>query len=145
MSAAPGSITRHEIFQQPSAWLMTLARVTSSGLAGRYDADAPVITGAGSSAYSSYAIAAAWPGARDIATTDLLLSEPSALPPALDDGGLLISIARSGDSPESVGVVELLRRVRPHVRHVAITCNATGRLARTDGVTAKQDHVFNTD
>lgn len=136
MSAAPGSITRHEIFQQPSAWLMTLARVTSSGLAGRYDADAPVITGAGSSAYSSYAIAAAWPGARDIATTDLLLSEPSALPPALDDGGLLISIARSGDSPESVGVVELLRRVRPHVRHVAITCNATGRLARTDGVTA---------
>ena len=135
MNAPRGRITRSEIFAQPSAWLTTLARVTDSGLAGRYDADAPVITGAGSSAYSSYAIAAAWPGARDIATTDLLLSQPTAVPPALDGAGLLISIARSGDSPESVGVVEWLQRVRPDVRHIAITCNASGHLARTSGVT----------
>jgi tagatose-6-phosphate ketose/aldose isomerase len=115
--------------------LTTLARLESSGLAGRYDADAPVITGAGSSAYSSCAIAAAWPDARDIATTELLLSGTMGLPSVLDAAGLVISIARSGDSPESVGVIELLQRRRPHVRHLAITCNESGRLAQMNGVT----------
>lgn len=134
MSAARGHITHSEIFDQPAAWLTTLERVRTSGEAGRYDADAPVITGAGSSACTSAAIAAAWPDARDIATTDLLMSAHTGLPSTLDGAGLLISIARSGDSPESVGVVERLQRLRPAVRHVAITCNPHGKLAALPGV-----------
>ena len=79
-----------------------------------------MLTGAGSSAYAATAIAAAWPGARAIATTDLLLDARPGGVPELPAGGLLISIARSGDSPESVGVVELIQRVRPDVRHLAL-------------------------
>ena len=56
--------------------------------------------------------------------------------PEIPADGLLISIARSGDSPESVGVVELIRRVRPDVRHLALMCNEQGQLAKTTGVTA---------
>ncbi len=95
-----------------------------------------MITGAGSSAYAATAIAAAWPGARAVPTTDLLLDARAGGVPELPPDGLLISIARSGDSPESVGVVEVIQRVRPDVRHLAITCNEQGRLAKTDGVSA---------
>ncbi len=48
--------------------------------------------------------------------------------------GLLVSVARSGNSPESLGVVESLQRQRPEVRHLAITCNADGGLARAPGI-----------
>ena len=51
-----------------------------------------------------------------------------ALPPGRP--GLLVSVARSGDSPESSGVVELLLGTEPQIRHVVVTCNEQGRLAR---------------
>ena len=54
--------------------------------------------------------------------------------PGIANGGLLISLARSGDSPESVGVVRRLQAIFPAVRHLAITCNANGKLARLEGV-----------
>ena len=38
-------------------------------------------------------------------------------------------MARSGDSPESSGVVELLLNSEPQIRHVVVTCNEQGRLA----------------
>ena len=41
----------------------------------------------------------------------------------------MVSIARSGDSPESMAVVERTHRLRPEVWHLAITCNARGGLA----------------
>ena len=56
--------------------------------------------------------------------------------PSLSDGGLLISLARSGDSPESVAVVQKFQRLFPSVEHLAIVCNAEGRLAHTPGVEA---------
>jgi tagatose-6-phosphate ketose/aldose isomerase len=42
---------------------------------------------------------------------------------------LLISLARSGDSPESAAVVNMLLAEAPAWRHLAITCNAEGKLA----------------
>ena len=138
MTTVPGAITHAEISHQPDLWPDTVRRVlrASGSLSGTVDAEMPVLAGAGSSAYAASSIAAAWPGARAIPTTDLLLDARSGSVPDLRPGGLLISIARSGDSPESVGVVELIQRVRPDVRHLAITCNEHGQLARTDGVTA---------
>jgi tagatose-6-phosphate ketose/aldose isomerase len=65
-----------------------------------------------------------------------LLVDRRDLAVGFDSDGLLISIARSGDSPESVGVIEQVRRLRPDSRHLAITCNPDGRLARTPGVDA---------
>jgi tagatose-6-phosphate ketose/aldose isomerase len=42
----------------------------------------------------------------------------------------MVSVARSGNSPESVAAVEIALRERPSVRHLVITCNEEGALAR---------------
>jgi tagatose-6-phosphate ketose/aldose isomerase len=125
-----GAITRTEIFQQPALWETTLARVRefdSSELEG--DARV-VITGAGTSAHASTAVATAWHMARAIPTTDLLIARENYF----EESGILLSLARSGESPESVGVVRRIQKLYPSVRHFAITCNAEGRLAHHTGV-----------
>jgi tagatose-6-phosphate ketose/aldose isomerase len=129
-----GTLTHAEILRQPDVWPDTVARVRRHAAAHDYAANAPVLAGAGSSAYAAAAIAAAWPGARSIPTTDLLLEARAHGIPELPDGGLLISISRSGDSPESLGVVEMMQRLRPDVRHLAIVCDAHGQLAQLRNV-----------
>ena len=131
------SLVAAEIARQPDAWLSTLALVQAADLP-RDLASVPVIlTGAGTSAYAGATIAAAWPGASAIATTDLLLysrEEIELRSPNFSDGGLLISLARSGDSPESTAVVERTKKLFPSVRHLAIVCNPEGQLAHISGV-----------
>ena len=125
-----GSVTRTEIFLQPALWETTLARVREFDLC-EFDCEGcVVITGAGTSAHAATAVAAAWPGARAIATTDLLTDHEDYF----EASGILLSLARSGDSPESVGVVRRIQRLYPVVRHFAITCNSEGRLAHHPGV-----------
>jgi tagatose-6-phosphate ketose/aldose isomerase len=130
---SPGEITRQEVFQQPGLWPTTM-RIVAQSKTLDLPANQPVIlTGAGTSAYAAAAIAAAWPGARAAATTDLLIQERDEIEsrhPGFADGGLLISLGRSGDSPESVAVVNRLERLCPKVEHLTITCNADGQLAR---------------
>src|SRR5437867_10344871 len=58
----------------------------------------------------------------------LLMYGGKALP--LGRPGLLVSLARSGDSPESSGALELLLDTEPEYRHVVVTCNEQGSLAR---------------
>jgi tagatose-6-phosphate ketose/aldose isomerase len=43
---------------------------------------------------------------------------------------LMISFARSGDSPESVKAVELANKICDKIHHLIITCNPDGNLAR---------------
>ena len=45
--------------------------------------------------------------------------------------GLMVSVARSGDSPESVGALALMLKVEPKFRHLVLTCNRQGSLATT--------------
>ena len=133
----PGEVTLREIFSQPSLWPTTLQRVQEAKLPAPDANAATIVTGSGTSAYAADAIARAWPGPHAIPSGDLLLASKDDLftaMPALSDGGLLVSVARSGDSPESVGVVKRLRRLLPEVRHMAITCNASGALANFAGV-----------
>src|SRR6187399_73756 len=73
MTTVPGVITHGEIFQQPDLWPDTVRRIRVASIAPVAGDERPVITGAGSSAYAATAIAAAWPGARAVPTTDLLL------------------------------------------------------------------------
>jgi len=56
-----------------------------------------------------------------------LLTHLHALPPGRP--ALLISLARSGDSPESVGALSLVRKTDPAIHHLVLTCNAGGKLA----------------
>lgn len=91
-----------------------------------------VVTGAGTSAYAASAVAVSWGGSVAIPTTDLVLDSK----PFFSDSGLLLSLARSGDSPESIAAVEKVQQQFPRVKQLAITCNADGRLASAPAVEA---------
>ena len=58
----------------------------------------------------------------------LILTHPeTCLPPT--GPFLVVSLARSGNSPESRAVVDWLLESRPQARHLFITCNRDGALA----------------
>ncbi|HZT30678.1 MAG TPA: hypothetical protein VFA33_12375 [Bryobacteraceae bacterium] len=127
---AAGQCTHAEIWQQPEIWPDTVRRVR---VRPPLSSPGPVIlTGAGTSAYAAQAVEAAWPGARAVASTELFLDFRQYL----HDRGLVVSFARSGDSPESMAVVNKIRQALPGVRHLAVTCNAEGKLAQAAGVEA---------
>jgi tagatose-6-phosphate ketose/aldose isomerase len=131
------SLLASEIAQQPDLWLTTLERVQAAPILRHFEGVPVILTGAGTSAYAGSAIAQAWPGSKAIATTDLLLQSAAEIEfaqPGFANGGLLISLARSGESPESAAVVARLQRLFPSVRHLVIVCNAHGRLASMPGV-----------
>lgn len=129
--------TLREILQQPATWQATAALLREPSVRALLQAALTprpaqvVLTGSGSSIYASECIApdlqqALGVPVQAIAAGTLLTHWRSALPPG---GGLLVSIARSGDSPESAGVVDQLLAHAPDWRHLAITCNADGKLA----------------
>lgn len=135
-----GLATAEEIAQQPAVWRELAAVLAREGrrvadfLGGALDdpRQRVLLTGAGSSAYVGE-IAAAELNAgcaadvRALASTTLLTHHELYLDPAAPT--LLVSFARSGDSPESLAVVNLVRRVVPGARFLHITCNAAGSLA----------------
>ncbi|WP_051450868.1 SIS domain-containing protein [Actinospica robiniae] len=133
--------TYREILQQPDVWREAAQTIRKSRAA--LDAFlAPslarenlriVLTGAGTSAFIGQ-IAAPSLGSRlsrrveAVATTDLV-SHPEAHLPQ-DVPTLLVSFARSGDSPESKAATDLADQLLGEVRHLIITCNADGALNR---------------
>ena len=152
MSAFPGLVaaelesrgarwTAEEIAQQPAVWCAVGELVVRER--GRLDAFLQpllanprlrvVLTGAGTSAFIGDCLAPALSARLDrrveaIATTDLLSGPHLRLPS--DGPTLLVSFARSGNSPESVAAVELAEQFLPgRVSHLVITCNADGALA----------------
>ena len=131
-----GAFTRREIFQQPALWPTTLERIQSGiqrlGLKQRLAASRVLFTGAGTSAYAAGSAAAGWPGSLAVPTTDLLIDTGRHLT-GVD---VVISLARSGGSPESAAVVERVRALRPDIFQLAITCNPESALARSalDGI-----------
>ena len=130
-----GAVTHAEIYQQPGLWPTTVERVKKVPA---FAANGPTLfAGAGTSAYAAGAIAASWPSGASVPTTDLLVASNKELGskyPGFDELGAVVSLARSGDSPESIAVVSRIQRAFPAVKHLAITCNAAGRLAKWDGI-----------
>lgn len=61
-------------------------------------------------------------------TTDLVVNSPGVL--LAENPYLVVLFARSGDSPESIGTFEVVRKVCRDVKFLAVTCNADGNLAR---------------
>ena len=133
---ATDSCTYREIFQQPDLWPTTLERVDSASkridLNKRLAGVRVLLTGAGTSAYAASAVAAAGPDCMAVPTTDLLIDTERYLTGV----GAVISLARSGASPESAAVVERVRSLRPDLFQLAITCNPESALTRSplDGV-----------
>lgn len=132
--------TAREIAQQPAVWRKVVDLIGSA----RAEIDAKigpllarddvriVFTGAGTSAYVGETIAPAL-GERSgrpadaVATTDIVSNPRAAF--AGDRPTLLVSFARSGNSPESVAATELAEQLLTEVHHLIITCNAEGLLA----------------
>lgn len=136
-TTARGALTLREIRQQPELWPTTLERVAAADANSIVRGRKAIICGAGTSAYAASAVAASWMNAQAIPTTDLLLYSKQDLErrvPDFAEHGLLVSLARSGDSPESVGVILRTQNMFPRVAQLAITCNEHGQLARLPGV-----------
>ena len=137
LSADKGKVTLAEIRQQPDLWSSTLARVAQADLSKIQRQDA-LISGAGSSAYAGAAVAKSWPRASALPTTDRLLhSREDILFRSADfaSNGVLVSLARSGDSPESAGTLALVHRMFPDAAHLVIVCNEHGQIALSPGAT----------
>lgn len=128
-----GVLTLSEIRQQPEVWPATLECIAASNLKPVVQGRAAIVCGAGTSAYAASAVAAGWTNALAIPTTDLLLyskQEIARLAPGFAANGVLVSLARSGDSPESTGVTARIQKMFPGAMHLAITCNQNGQLAK---------------
>ena len=130
-SDAPPQYTLQEILRQPHLWPATPERVFSAlkrmQLPVELQHARVLLTGAGTSAYAASAIATAWPRALAVPTTDLLVDAQRYL----IDVDVVISLARSGDSPESTAVVERVRALRPDILQLAIVCNEDGALSHS--------------
>lgn len=132
--------TYREIRQQPEMWLkayeMVLARKAEiAAFTERYinDGYSIVLTGAGTSAYIGDALQNAlyntsFAGCRSIATTDIITSPEIYF--NSESKVLLVSFARSGNSPESVGTINQVNKTAGKVAHIFITCNEQGELAK---------------
>src|SRR5262249_19767822 len=57
----------------------------------------------------------------------LLSYGAAALPPGRP--ALVVSLSRSGDSPETVGAISRCLQDDSHIRHLVLTCNREGRVA----------------
>src|SRR6185312_11732743 len=129
--------TLREILQQPATWLGTADLLCQLEVREQLRAALVprpghiVLTGSGSSMYIGECLAPSLQlglgiPTQAIAAGSLLTHWRSVLPPG---AGLLISLARSGDSPESSGVVDRLLADAPDYHHLVITCNANGKPA----------------
>lgn len=133
--------TLEEICQQPATWRETGREMV--GLADRLSAfladagirrgcGALVLTGSGSSLFVGASVGPALQSALGIpvhvlAAGDLLTHPRQALPPLRPC--VVVSFARSGDSPESTAVIDSLLAREPACRHLLVTCCRTGALA----------------
>jgi tagatose-6-phosphate ketose/aldose isomerase len=141
LEARGASWTAREIAQQPEVWM----RVAELARQERPRLDALlepllanpslriVLTGAGTSAFIGDCLAPALSSqlrrrVEAIATTELLSGPNLRLQGEAPT--LLVSFARSGNSPESVAAIELAEHILAgRVQHLVITCNVDGALA----------------
>ncbi|MFZ7304911.1 SIS domain-containing protein [Avibacterium avium] len=137
--AGKAIMTAKEIEHQPQAWLQALQTVEAQRQQ-ILDFIAPVInaangrvifTGAGTSAFvghslQPFVLTLTDKRVESIATTDIVSNPYQYF--AQDVPTLLISFARSGNSPESVAAVELANQCLTNCYHLFITCNEQGAL-----------------
>jgi len=123
------SDTIREICQQPATWADTarnLVEVRSTFAESLASCRRVVLTGSGSSEYAGQCAASALENdlglpVEVVGGGELLLRRRASV---AGEPTLAVSLARSGDSPESAAVVETLLETEPNTRHLIVTCNA---------------------
>ncbi|WP_285891580.1 SIS domain-containing protein [Clostridioides sp. ZZV15-6383] len=138
-------ITTNEIKQQPELWLETYEIYKSNKeklskfidkIGNNHGQFRVIFTGAGTSAYVGNSILPYLKNKNDIRkyifeaipTTDIVSNPYDYL--KKDVPTLLISFARSGNSPESLAALNLGNQIVDNFYHLAITCNPEGELAK---------------
>lgn len=137
--------TPREIAQQPATWVTTFDSLKTrleeiqdflarAGVAGpMHERPVVFLIGAGTSDYIgqslSHLLRSQWQcEVMVVASTSLLTDFSESV--LREQRYLWISFSRSGDSPESVAVLERALAECPGVSHVLVTCNADGRMNR---------------
>lgn len=136
-----GLNTAKEIIQQPDTWRESIKNLIKNKIEIKSFIDSflskkefrIILTGAGTSAFAGevcepYLTSLLNKRVEAIATTDLVASPKSYF--IKDIPTLLVSFARSGNSPESVHAVNLANQLVDDLYQIVITCNENGKLAK---------------
>lgn len=133
-------VTWEEIIQQPSIWKEELEIVKKNlksigEFINRVKGEKVkvIFTGAGSSEFvgntlCSYVNSKVDIDVLSVPTTDIVSMPEQYL--EKDVATILVSCARSGNSPESVATVNLADKLVKNIHHIFITCNPEGQLAK---------------
>ena len=137
-------ITTREIYQQPDVWKEAFEAYQEKreeiaaflqDIAAKHDYIKVILTGAGTSAYVGDTLVPYFKEVYDerkwnfnaIATTDIVANPQTYLKKEVPT--VLVSFARSGNSPESVATVDLAKALVDELYQVTITCAVEGKLA----------------
>ena len=138
-------ITTREIYQQPEVWKEAFENYKAqkeqidaflADIEAKYDYIKVILTGAGTSAYVGDTLVPYFKEVYDerkwnfnaIATTDIVANPTFYLKKEVPM--VLVSFARSGNSPESVATVDLAKQLVDELYQVTITCAEEGKLAQ---------------
>ena len=151
LKASGGIDTAREIAAQPELWKKTWKFIKKQSLRAEEfllplindDSLEIILTGAGTSAFIGEVLCGSLQKTlgkpvRAVATTDIVTHPENYLNP--NNKTLLVSFARSGNSPESVAAVNLANQVHPNLYHLIITCNKNGKIV--DNVSGDNSYVF---
>ena len=138
-------ITTREIYQQPDVWQEAFDSYKAQAadiavflkkIEDKHDYIKVIFAGAGSSAYVGDTLVPYFRKLYDehkwnfnaIATTDIVANPLAYLHKEVPT--VLVSFARSGNSPESVATVDLAKDLVEELYQITITCAAEGKLAQ---------------
>ena len=138
-------ITTREIYQQPQVWQTAFENYKAqsdkivaflNGIGEKHDYIKVILTGAGTSAYVGETLLPYFRKIYDerrwnfnaIATTDIVANPLVYLHKEVTT--ILVSFARSGNSPESVAAVDLAKDIVEELYQITITCAEEGKLAQ---------------
>ena len=138
-----GHHTAQEIVQQPALWKQIYGLIEKDRqriadfLKANVDSKTRILfTGAGSSDYIGEVIKSHVKSCTNVrveavATTDIVANPQEVI--ERDVKTVLVSFARSGNSPESIGAYRIMQENTERIAHVIITCNKDGNLVSEAG------------
>jgi len=132
--------TANEIAAQPELWLKIYRQILKEKerILSYLNDSLPevskiILTGAGTSAFIGLSLHGIFSRSYKIHTSAVATTDLVSHPKDYffnNEVIMLISFARSGNSPESMAVVELADKLCKKCYHMVITCDATGQLAK---------------
>ncbi len=142
--------TAKEIAEQPGLWKKTTEKFYTESTAiksflsiAHHEANSIILTGAGTSAFIGYSLQGSFFRTMHIptfciATTDIVSHPQNYFNQSQTP--LIISFARSGNSPESIAALALADQFSKKCFHLIITCDGSGSLAEFHTINPK--HIF---